>query len=224
MILSRGIKLRVSGDFALFTRPETKAERVSYDCMTPSAARGILDAIFYHPGMKWVIDGIRVLKPIRFTNIRRNEVKSKISGAKALSMMNGGDMAYLNAKDDIMQRAAMVLTDVDYVISAHFDLTSKASSTDSADKFYAMACRRMRKGQNFHQPCFGVREFPVQRCELIEDDAPMPETDASKELDRELGLMLYDMDYSNQRSITPMFFQAKLVHGDLDLREVRIFR
>lgn len=221
--MSKGIRLRVSGDYALFTRPEVKAERVSYDCMTPSAARGILEAILWHPGLKWKIDGIRVLNPIRFTNIRRNEVKSKIPAAKALAMFNGGEPTCLNVKEDIMQRAAMVLIDVDYVISAHFDMTDKASPTDSPEKFYAMACRRMRKGQNYHQPCFGVREFPCKYT-LIEEDEPTPETETSKALERDLGLMLYDMDYSNARNITPIFFRAVLSHGDLDLKEVKLYR
>ncbi len=221
--MSKGIRLRVKGDYALFTRPENKAERVSYDCMTPGAARGILNAILYHPGMRWVVDGIRVLNPIRFTNLRRNEVKHKISGAGILSMMNGGGAASMNVKKEIMQRASMMLIDVDYVITAHFDMTDRASPDDTADKFYAMACRRMRRGQNFYQPYLGTRECPA-RCEWIEEDAPMPETEASRSLNRDLGLMLFDMDYDNPGGITPMFFQAALTHGDLDLREVNILR
>lgn len=221
--MPKGIRLRVAGEYALFSRPEVKAERVSYDCITPSAARGILNAIFYHPGMRWVIDGIRVLNPIRFTNIRRNEVKSKISGAKALSMMNGGDAAYMNVKDEIMQRASMMLTQVDYVITAHFDITDSAAPGDTQEKFYAMACRRMRRGQNFYQPYLGTRECPA-KYELIEEGDPLPETEASRGLNRELGLMLYDMDYGDPSNITPLFFDAKLVRGDLNLKEATILR
>lgn len=118
------VKVEVWGDYACFSRPEFKVERVSYDIMTPSAARGILEAIYWHPGLRWHIDRIHVLNPIRFTNIRRNEVKSKVSAQKAkIAMQKGGGQLYLSAPDDIQQRAAMVLRDVRYVIEAHFTMT-----------------------------------------------------------------------------------------------------
>ena len=222
--MPKGIRLEVWGPYALFSRPELKTERVSYDAITPSAARGLLDAILWHPGMRWVIDSVRVLNPIRFANIRRNEVKSKIDGKKVQSMMNGGEQASLNTRREIMQRASMVLIDVRYVITAHFDMTEKAAPGDTPDKFYAMACERMRAGRNFHTPCFGCREFPAS-YRLLEKDEPMPETEASRGLDRDLGLMLYDLDYSNPRGgVTPMFFHAALRHGDMDCREVTIYR
>lgn len=222
--MPQGIRLEVWGPYALFTRPEVKVERISYDVMTPSAARGILDAILWHPGIKWRVDSIRVLNPICFTNIRRNEVKSKASVNALKSMMNGGAPAQLNAHKEIIQRAAMVLTDVRYVISAHFDMTDKAAPSDTPDKFYAMACCRMRKGKCFHQPCFGTREFAAS-YRLIEKDEPMPETDTSRELNRDLGLMLFDLDYSDpEGGIIPMFFRAQLVHGDMDCKEVQLFR
>lgn len=222
--MPQGIRLETWGPYALFSRPETKVERVSYDVMTPSAARGLLEAILWHPGMRWHVDSIRVLNPIRFTGVRRNEVKSKANENALRAMMNGGAQAGINCRREIMQRASMVLTDVRYVISAHFDMTDRAAPDDTPDKFYAMACRRMRKGQNFHQPCLGCREFPAQ-YRLIEEDEALPETEASRTLNRDLGLMLYDMDYSDPRSgITPMFFHATLIHGDMDCREVQIFR
>ena len=219
-----GIRLEVWGPYALFSRPELKTERVSYDVMTPSAARGLLDAIFWHPGLHWVVDSIRVLNPIRFANIRRNEVKSKADGKKVQSMMIGGAQATLNTRREIMQRASMVLTDVRYVITAHFDMTEKAAPIDTPEKFYAIACRRMRAGQNYHTPCFGCREFPAS-YRLLEEVEPLPETETSRGLNRDLGLMLYDLDYSNPRGgIPPMFFHAELVHGDMNCREVTIFR
>ena len=123
------IKLEIWGDYALFSRPELSVERVSYDCITPSAARGILESIYWHPGLRWHVDKIYLLAPIRFTNIRRNEVKTKASGSKARSVMNGADGKdlYINTKEEIQQRASMVLKDVHYVIEAHFDMTDKAN-------------------------------------------------------------------------------------------------
>ena len=122
------ISLEVWGDYALFTRPEMKVERVSYDVMTPSAARGLIEAIYWHPGMKWIIDRIHVCAPIRFTNLRRNEVKSTVSARTARTVMERGKgELYLCTSDDIQQRAALLLRDVRYVIEAHFEMTEKAA-------------------------------------------------------------------------------------------------
>ena len=125
--MGRGVRIRVWGDYALFSRPELKVERYSYDVITPSAARGIMDAIYYHPGMRWIIDKIYVVKPIRVTSVRRNEVKSKISASNVLQAYNGADKAlYMSSKQEIVQRASVLLTDVEYVIEAHFEMTEKA--------------------------------------------------------------------------------------------------
>lgn len=122
------IQVEVWGDYACFTRPEMKTERVSYDVMTPSAARGLLESVYWHPGLRWMIDRIRVCSPIRFTNIRRNEVKDVISANKVKAVMNGGTgELYLAASESIQQRAAMVLRDVHYVIDAHFEMTPAAA-------------------------------------------------------------------------------------------------
>ena len=156
------VQMEVWGEYALFTRPEMKTERVSYDVMTPSAARGILEAVYWHPGMKWVIDSIEVLAPIRHTNVRRNEVKSVISARSVKSVMEKGKGSlYINTKDDIQQRAALVLKNVRYVINAHFEMTEKASSSDNPGKFQDIIMRRLKKGQCYHQPYFGCREFPA---------------------------------------------------------------
>ena len=145
------IRLEVWGAYACFSRPELKVERVSYDVMTPSAARGLVEAIYYHPGLRWIIDKIYVLSPIRFTNIRRNEVKSKVVSSAAKGVMQGnGKPLYLAASQDIQQRAAMVLQDVHYVIEAHFEMTDKASPSDNPGKFQDIIRRRMEKGQCFH--------------------------------------------------------------------------
>jgi CRISPR-associated protein Cas5d len=204
--------VEVWGEYGCFSRPELKVERVSYDVMTPSAARGILDAVFWHPGMKWQVDRIYVLAPIQFTNIRRNECKSKVSGAKVRTVINSGkgDLC-LYTSEDIQQRAAMVLQDVHYVIEAHFEMTEKANPTDNPGKFQEMMKRRLDKGQCFHQPCFGTREFPAKFRRWPGKTVPTIRED------RDLGLMLYDMDYSDREDIRPMFFRAKLKDGVLEV-------
>ena len=142
------ISLEVWGDYACFTRPEMKTERVSYDIMTPSAARGLLESIYWHPGMRWVIDRIHVCAPIRFTNLRRNEVKSTISARSARTVMERGKgELYLATSQDIQQRAAMLLRNVHYIIDAHFDITDQAADSDNAGKFQDIIKRRIRRGQ-----------------------------------------------------------------------------
>ena len=207
------ISVEVWGDYALFSRPEFKTERVSYDVMTPSAARGLLEAIFWHPGLKWVIDRIHVRAPICFTNIRRNEVKDTISARKAQTAMEKGGDLYLATPDSIQQRAAMVLRDVRYVIDAHFEMTENASPTDNPGKFQDMMRRRLEKGQFYHPPCFGVREFPAnfRPCTQL---PPCPEELLGE---RDLGWMLLDLDYSDPKNITPHFFRAVLHDGVLEV-------
>ncbi len=207
------ILVEVWGDYACFSRPEMKVERVSYDVMTPSAARGLLEAIYWHPGLTWVIDRIHVCSPIRFTNIRRNEVKDTISLKKAETILkNGGDF-YLSTSESIQQRAAMVLRDVHYVIEAHFQMTAKASPSDNPGKFRDIMRRRLEKGQFYHQPYFGVREFPAnfRPCQTV---PPCPES-LCGEVD--LGWMLLDLDYQDPQNITPKFFRAVLRDGVLEV-------
>ena len=206
------VKVEVWGDYACFSRPELKTERMSYDVMTPSAARGLLETIYWHPGLRWVIDRIYVMQPIRFTGIRRNEVKSKISADNVRSAMSGGKQeVYLCTSEDIQQRAATVLQDVRYVIEAHFVMTDQAAPSDNAGKFCDIMRRRLEKGQCYHQPCFGVREFPAQF--RLWPGGEIPTTGET----RDMGLMLYDMDYSDLRNITPMFFRAALENGVLNV-------
>ena len=179
------VKVEVWGDYACFSRPELKTERMSYDVMTPSAARGLLEAIYWHPGLRWVIDRIYVMQPIRFTGIRRNEVKSKISADNVRSAMSGGKQeVYLCTSEDIQQRAATVLQDVRYVIEAHFVMTDQAAPSDNAGKFCDIMRRRLEKGQCYHQPCFGVREFPAQF--RLWPGGEIPTTGET----RDMGLML----------------------------------
>lgn len=215
-----GVKVKVWGEYALFSRPEMKVERCSYDVITPSAARGILEAIYWHPGMKWVIDKIYVQKPVQFTSIRRNEVKSKISSNNVLPVYNGADKPlYISTKSDIVQRASLLLRDVSYVIEAHFEMTEKAVESDNPGKFKDIIMRRLKRGECYHTPYFGCREFPANFC-LCEDDKI--ETAYSGETD--LGFMLYDMDFSDLDNIQPMFFRALMKDGVINLRDCEVIR
>ncbi len=211
-----GITLRVRGAYACFTRPEMKAERVSYDVITPSAARGILEAVYWRPAFVWRIDRIHVLNPIRFDAIRRNEVASKVPTRTVLQVIRGGDMALgIDASDgtERVQRSSYLLRDVDYCIEAHFDLTAQAGPQETPAKHYAVALRRMRAGQCFHQPYLGCREFPL-RFELVEGAVPRSWY-AGRTVD--LGLMLHDIDFANGR--TPVFFRAVMRDGAIDCAE-----
>lgn len=209
--MTYGVKLHVWGDYACFTRPEMKVERVSYDVITPSAARGILEAIHWKPAIRWVVDRIHVLKPIRFETLRRNEVGHKIPEAKARAAMRRGSTEglFMLVDDDRQQRAATVLREVAYVIEAHFELTDKAQADDTEAKHLSMFNRRAARGQCFHRPCLGVREFPADFAP-VEGEPPvgvLPPDDR----DRDLGWMLHDIDYAND--MTPRFFRAVMKGG-----------
>ena len=220
-----GIRLHVWGERACFTRPEMKVERVSYDVITPSAARGILEAIHWKPAIRWVVDSIHVLKPIRFESIRRNEVSCKLSAAGVSKAMKSGrtDELAIAVEENRQQRAATVLKDVSYILTAHFELTSRAGSDDSEGKHLDIFNRRARKGQCFHTPCLGTREFPAS-FELQEPDAVAPQIHASLEGDHDLGWMLHDVEFSE--GALPRFFRAHMRDGvitvpRLDAPEVR---
>ena len=212
------VLMEVRGPMACFTRPEMKTERVSYDVPTPSAARGMIESIYYHPGLKWTIDRIWVLNPIQFMNLRRNEVSSKISASNVMQEANGGKQSCIVTTQDIQQRATMMLKDVRYVIEAHFDMTDKANASDNPGKFQDIVKRRLRKGACYAAPYLGTREctahFRLWEGGAIEG---IDET-------RDLGYMLYDMDYSDPEHIQPMFFRAKMEHGCIDLRGCEVIK
>ncbi len=215
-----GIRLRVWGERACFTRPEMKVERVSYDVMTPSAARGILEAIHWKPAIRWVVDRIHVLKPIRFQSIRRNEVGAKISAVTAERAMRAGSTEGLGliVDDNRQQRASTLLVDVNYLIEAHFELTAKAAAEDTPAKHVSMFNRRAATGQCFHRPCLGTREF-VADFELVPEDAPPPASELPPDQrDRDLGWMLHDLDFSDPSNVTSRFFRARLSDGVLDVQ------
>ena len=210
-----GIRLHVWGERACFTRPEMKVERVSYDVMPPSAARGILEALHWKPAINWVIDRIHVLKPIRFESIRRNEVGSKIPESNVRAAMRVGSVENLaNVVDeDRQQRAATVLKDVGYVIEAHFERTPRWGADDSDAKHIDMARRRARTGQCFQRPCLGTREFAADFT-LVEGELPKPH-ESLLGPPRDLGFMLLDIDFA--RGASPVFFRATMVDGVIDV-------
>jgi CRISPR-associated protein Cas5d len=213
MDIGFGIKLKVWGDYACFTRPEMKVERVSYDVMTPSAARGILEAIYWKPAIVWEIDRIHVMNEIKFDNIRRNEVLGKIPLAPVKSAFQGKEaVLFKDSNDERVQRASLVLRDVEYYIEAHFKMTDKAGPQDTVEKHYNVALRRMRKGQCFHHPYFGCREFPVQ-FEYAEGEIPKSKLTGKKDL----GFMLWDIDFAN--NMNPVFFRAELNDGVIDVQK-----
>jgi CRISPR-associated protein Cas5d len=207
--MAYGIRLRVAGEYACFTRPEMKVERVSYDVMTPSAARGLLEAIHWKPAIRWVIDEIHVLRPIRFQSIRRNELGHKAPTNALRSAMRRGSLegVHLLVDEDRQQRAATVLVDVDYVIAAHFEMTPRAGPDDNEGKHLDTFNRRAERGQCFNQPCLGTREFAA-RFELLPPGTPTPPAIAER---RDLGFMLWDIDHARDRA--SMFFRAWLENG-----------
>ncbi|MXS81118.1 MULTISPECIES: type I-C CRISPR-associated protein Cas5c [Nitrosomonas] len=234
--------LEVSGDFACFTRPEMKVERVSYDVMTPSAAHAVFEAILWKPAIQWHITKIEVLNPIKWINLRRNEVGAVISTRNVQTAMNSGsgDLG-LHIENERQQRAGLFLRDVAYRIHAHFEMRDAsrhkhhyphlvkhsindaeerqaAGIVNTAAKFLAMFERRAAKGQCVNQPYLGCREFSAS-FRLIEDISaePSPITET-----RDLGWMLYDLDYSNSASPDPRFFRAEMKNGVLDLNNVEV--
>lgn len=224
-----GVRLKVWGDWASFNRPEMKVERVSYDVMTPSAARGILEAIHWKPEIRWIVDRIHVLSPIRFTQVRRNEIGSKIpvrgTGGVAAAKRAGAGRLGIDVADHRQQRAALLLRDVSYGIEAHLVVRGEENSVPEA-KHLEMFKRRARKGQYFHHPYLGCREFPAS-FELVDG---FPPCSPDLEGERDLGFMLHDVLYMPDRlgkvvdahtgdrvRAEPRFFRAVLKDGVLEV-------
>lgn len=207
-----GIRLHCWGDLACFTRPEMKVERVSYDVITPSAARGILEAIFWKPEIRWVVDRLRVLNPIRFTSIRRNEVGSKIpADAADAAMRSGAGRLGLHVEEERQQRATLLLREAAYVIEAHFEILS---GEPNEGKYLDQFNRRARNGQCYTRPYFGCREFAAH-FRLIETGEDPPVPDPSLAGTRDLGWMLHDIDFENERQ--PRFFHASMTDGVVEV-------
>ena len=203
------LRMRVRGPLACFTRPELKVERVSYPVITPSAARGILEAVLWRRAIRWHVDRIRVLSEIRFTAFRRNEVSRKAVAPPNDVVESGGPAPLYFADEDRAQRNTVALRDVDYVIEAHFSMTERAGPEDNVNKFVEMFKRRLAKGQHFHQPYLGCREFAAEV--MPADDAPAPIAET-----RDLGLMLWGIEYGPKRN-RPIFFHARLEGGVLEV-------
>jgi CRISPR-associated protein Cas5d len=194
---SKPFKLKVWGRNACFTRPEMKAERVSYDVMTPSAARGVLEAVMWKPAIVWRVTQIDVLNPVKWESVRRNEVGKTMSPASPC----------LYIEDERQQRAGLFLRDVAYTIHAHFEMTDKAGPEDNVRKFEDIFERRAKDGQCFQRPYLGCREFGAD-FELVADGgAPEPVRES-----RDLGWMFHDYDYGGAEPM-PRFFDAKLEEG-----------
>lgn len=214
-----GIKVLISGDRACFTRPEMKTERVSYDVITPSAARGILEAVYWKPAIAWKIDSIQVVNEIRFDTFRRNELASKLSYQNAKAAYSKNVPVYVDVMADRQQRATMYLKDVAYIVTAHFEMTARAGESDTPEKHYNIALRRLRKGQCFNQPYLGCREFPAT-VSLVEDGSV---ESYYRDIDRfDLGFMLYDIDFKN--SMEPMFYRAVMKNGVIDTSRQEVKR
>ncbi len=205
--------IEVKGDYACFTRPEMKVERVSYDVMTPSAARAIYEAILWKPAIEWHVHKIEVLKPIRWVSIRRNEVGAVLPVGNIKKAMNGGALPELYIEEVRQQRAGLFLRDVAYRIHASFSLTDKAGNSESPGKFSEIFRRRSKKGQCFNQPYLGCREFSCD-FKLIEKDkdSPIPISESQP-----LGWMLFDLDYKNKAEPMPLFFNAVMENGVINI-------
>ncbi len=212
-----GFKIRVRGEYALFSRPEMKVERVSYDVPTPSALVGLISSIYWHPGVKYVIDKIFVYKPIDFVNIRRNELGEKLSPRAVLAQMNGTGDASVYAGELRTQRASMLLKDVEYGVEFHFVLTDECDPEMTDEKCYNILLRRLRKGQCYNQPCLGCREFPA--AVTLEDR--LPPSMLQGEID--LGYMLYDLIYEKDAKgdptnrAAPRFYRPRMINGVIDV-------
>lgn len=214
-----GFRILVKGRYALFTRPEFSVERVSYDVPTPSALVGLLSAVYWHPGVRYVIDEIRIYNPVNFVNVRRNEVADKLSPSEVKRQMDGKtkDLG-IYTKEAISQRASLLLKDVSYGIAAHFELTEEREENQSEEKVYAILSRRLKKGQFFSQPFLGCREFPAE-VEWVEE---LPPTDLDYTAD--LGYMLYDLQYKKTKSgapsdaAEPRFYRPHAEKGIIDVQ------
>lgn len=205
-----GVSLEVWGPYACFTRPEMRSERVSYDIMTPAAARGILESILYKPAIRWVIDRITVYNPIKNVNVKRVERSSIDRRPDFKKPVNTGNKALRNTN---------ALKDVRYKIDAHFEYTDKKGERDNDGKFLEMFNSRARAGKCFKQPSFGCREFPADFKLADPNDAPT--IDSSLNGIKDLSFMHYDFDYSDGRK-KPQYFHAVLKDGVLDLTNVKV--
>lgn len=231
-----GFRIMVEGDYALFTRPEMKVERVTYDVPTVSALEGLIKSVYWKPAIRIVIDKIIVFNPIKLINVKRNEVKEKISSSKVLKQMKGTDSLEKSDCFTRTQRSGVILKDVRYGIEFHFEMTGYRSENDddTEEKHYNIMLRRLRNGQCFRQPCLGCREFSVRKIELVED---FDYSQISSELkgDVDLGFMLYRMKFEDgglpinsdldnpifSDKADAMYFRPHMIDGVIDVNKYR---
>ncbi len=216
--MSYGFKIMVSGDYACFTRPEMKVERVSYDVPTPGAMEGLIKSVYWKPSVRYVIDKIAVFNPIEFINIRRNEVKEKVKFSAVKKKMKGGTAEpEIYTKESISQRGAMVLKNVRYGVEFHFEMTGIRSEKEdeSEEKHYNILLRRLRNGQCFRQPVLGCREFSVNGIELVEE-FPLEEISETLRGDIDLGFMLYRMKFRDNGRPKNDNWEEKVFSDDAD--------
>lgn len=234
--MSYGFKIIVEGDYALFTRPTFKVERVTFEVPTVSAMEGLIKSIYWKPSVRVCVDKIIVFNPIRFINVRRNEVKSKISLSAVKSQMKGIGNAEIYTTEDRSQRAGMILKDVKYGIEFHFELTGMRSehSDECEEKHYNIFLRRLRNGQCFRQPCLGCREFSVKSIKLV-DDFDLSEISDELKGDIDLGYMLYGMkfedggvpinnDWDNPKfsdKADAVYYRPHMIDGVIDVAKYR---
>jgi CRISPR-associated protein Cas5d len=204
------LSMRVRGPWAVFTNPALKVERISEPVMTPTAAVGLLSAVLWKPAIDWRIERIKVLAPIAYTSIRRNEVTSKAPTPSVTVMRGEAPYPHYFADDDRAQRNTIALRDVDYLIEAHFVITRFAGAEDNIAKFVDMFRRRVGKGQHFHAPYLGTRECAADV--LPPDDAPSPIPDS-----RELGRIVWWIEYGPAGRARAHYFSARLVNGVVDV-------
>ena len=237
--MSRGFRIMTEGDYALFTRPEMKVERVSYDVPTPGALEGMLKSIYWKPAIRYEIDRIIVFNPINFTGVRRNEVKEKASFQSMKGQMTDtGKDPVIYTSEDRTQRASMLLKNVCYGIEFHFEMTGLKSTHDDEDekKHYNIIKRRLEKGQCFRTPCFGCAEFPVRKIRLVEDfdlSRISPEITAMGDVD--LGFMSYKVEFLDKgipvnndwnhpvfsdRAST-VYYRPHMINGIIDVRQYK---
>ncbi len=210
------ILVEVWGPAACFTRPEFKVERLSYEVMTPSAARGILESIYWHPGMRYHIKKIHVLNPIRYASSLRNELSSKTSSSSAKSALLNGRPSAIYTNENRQQRHMTYLRDVRYVIEASITMTDQAAPGDNLVKFREILAKRVRRGSCYQQPCFGIREFAANFQEWKGDSDDIPSIRKTKDL----GQMLYDKDYSDSSNVKPIFFRPEMVNGVVTIPDI----
>lgn len=231
-----GFKIIIEGDYALFTRPEFKVERVSYDVPTVSAIEGIIKSVYWKPAIKIVVDKIVVYNPIKFINVRRNEIKNKLLESTVKSQMNGSKKLEFFASEQRSQRASMILKDVKYGVEFHFEMTGLKSEHDdeNEEKHYNIMLRRLRNGQCFRQPCLGCREFSVKSIEMV-DDFNLSEVDSSLMGDKDLGYMLYGLKFADEGKplngdwenpkfsdiADPMYYRPHMINGVIDVSKYR---